>query len=327
VLLRRARRGAHGAASRAILPREGGLPALPRTGGPRQRTEAELLAAAFHGTGLVQDTGLTPAEPAAADRYRICRLYDERETVADRLRIIAQLMAREDFLAFLPTIQLFIDRHPPEQLAGEERGLFEEIRRSDAARDELLRIVHELDVSALQLELTHFARHLGWLSPEAFRAVTVAAAHELLHRPLTTEVVDVMCEIPRHESLRNEFGADDLPPALFEHPEGIRLVDCLSPSDPRVRRLSERWPPAIRAGARSASAASSSNSASASASEPSSGTSVARGPAATGNAGRPSCGITSRGRATSCRPTISGSARSSCSSSSTLGDARSSTPQ
>ena len=157
---------------------------------------AELLAAAFHGTGLVQDTGLTPAEPAAADRYRICRLYDERETVADRLRIIAQLMAREDFLAFLPTIQLFIDRHPPEQLAGEERGLFEEIRRSDAARDELLRIVHELDVSALQLELTHFARHLGWLSPEAFRAVTVAAAHELLHRPLTTEVVDVMCEIP-----------------------------------------------------------------------------------------------------------------------------------
>jgi len=143
-------------------------------------------------------------------------------------------MAREDFLAFLPTIQLFIDRHPPEQLAGEERGLFEEIRRSDAARDELLRIVHELDVSALQLELTHFARHLGWLSPEAFRAVTVAAAHELLHRPLTTEVVDVMCEIPRHESLRNEFGADDLPPALFEQPEGIRLVDCLSPSDPRV---------------------------------------------------------------------------------------------
>ena len=52
---------------------------------------------------------------------------------------------------------------------------------------------------------------------------------------------------------------------------------------------------------------------------------VARGPEATGNAGRRSCGTTSRGRATSCRPTTSGSARSSCSSSSTSGDARSST--
>ena len=102
-----------------------------------------------------------------------------------------------------------------------------------------------------------------------------------------------------------------------------RRVDPL----PRVRRLSERWPPAIRAGARSVSAASCSSSASASAREPSSDTCVARGPAATGNAGRPSCGITSRGRATSCRPTTSGSARCSCSSSSTLGDARSSTPQ
>src|SRR5205823_14765728 len=69
------------------------------------------------------------------------------------------------------------------------------------------------------------------------------------------------------------------------------------------------------------------SSASASARGPSSDTCVTRGPAATGNAGRPSCGITSRGRATSCRPTTSGSARSSCSSSSSLGDARSSTPQ
>jgi hypothetical protein len=194
---------------------------------------AELLAA-FRGTDLVQDTGLAPAEPAAADRDLICRLYDEDETVADRLRIIVQLMAREDFLAFVPTIQLFIDRHPPGQLAGEERELFEEIRRSDAARDELLRLVRELDVSALQLELAHFARHLGWLSPGAFRALAVDAARELLHRPLTTEVVDVMCEIPRHESLRDEFEADDLPATLFGDPEGIRLVDCLSPSDPRV---------------------------------------------------------------------------------------------
>jgi hypothetical protein len=34
-----------------------------------------------------------------------------------------------------------------------------------------------------------------------------------------------------------EFRADDLPPALFENPEGIRLVDCLSPADPRVSDL------------------------------------------------------------------------------------------
>jgi hypothetical protein len=194
---------------------------------------AELLAA-FRGTGLVQDTGLTRAEPAAADRDRICRLYDENERIGVRLRIIAQLMARADFLSFLPTIQLFIDRHPPERLAGEDRRLFEEIRHCDTARDEILRLVHELDVSALQLELAHFARHLGWLDSAEFRNLAEDGARELLRRPLTTEVVDVMCEIPRHQPLRDEFGADDLPLGLFADPEGIRLVDCLSPEDPRV---------------------------------------------------------------------------------------------
>jgi hypothetical protein len=194
---------------------------------------AELLAA-FRGTGLVQSTGLTRAEPAAVDRDAVCRLYDEREPVATRLRVVLGMLARTDFLAFVPTIQVLFDRHPPERMTGTERALFEEIQRSEAPREEVLRLVHELEVSALRLELAHFARHLGWLSPAAFRTLALDAARELMRRPLSTDVVDVMCEIPRHESLRNEFGSDDLPPRLFEHHEGIRLVDCLSPADPRV---------------------------------------------------------------------------------------------
>jgi hypothetical protein len=194
---------------------------------------AELLGA-FHGTGLVQDTGLADDEPAAADRDAVCRVYDEHETVTARLRIIADWMARSDFLSFLPTIQVFIDRHPPDQLTGEARRLFDDVRASEAARDEIMHLIDELDVSALQLELAHFARHLGWISPSAFRALAIGSARRLLQPPLTSEAVDVMCEIPRHESLRDEFGADDLPRALFENPEGIRLVDCLSPADPRV---------------------------------------------------------------------------------------------
>src|SRR5262249_5759030 len=148
--------------------------------------------------------------------------------------IIARLMARPDFLSFVPTIQLFIDRHPPDELTGEDRRLFEDVRRSDAARDQVLRLVHELDVSALQLEVAHFARNVGWISAGEFRALAVDAARTLLRRPLTSEVVDVMCEIPRHELLRDEVGMDDLPASLFEEPEGIRLIDCLRPADPRV---------------------------------------------------------------------------------------------
>jgi hypothetical protein len=200
---------------------------------PADRRNDELLAA-FRGTGLVQTDGLTDAEPGSRDRDIVCRLYDEREPVAERLRTIQQVLTRPDFLGFLPTIQVFIDRHPPDSLTGDQARILDDIRRSEAARDEVLGIVRELGPSTLQLDLAHTARHLGWLTDEDFRLLALAAAHALLRRPLTSEVVDIMCEIPRHASLRDEFGSDDLSPVLFANAEGIRLVACINPSDARV---------------------------------------------------------------------------------------------
>jgi hypothetical protein len=196
-----------------------------RRDGPPNRA----LAAAFAGTSLVETSGLAPSEPAAADRDLICALYDERQTVVRRLEIVKHLMDRSDLLAFVPSVQVFVDRHPADRMQAEGRRLFEEIQRNRAARDRILALVRQLDVSALQLELGHFAVHMGWMTPEQFRALAIDAARQLLRRPLTSEVVDVMCEVPKHESVGDQFGSADLPESLFHDAEGIRLVSCLAP--------------------------------------------------------------------------------------------------
>ena len=192
------------------------------------------LATAFAGTSLVQTTGLTASEPAAADRDVICTLYDEGQPVARRLEIIRDLMERPDFLAFVPTVQVFIDRHPTDRLQAAERKVFEDVQHNDRARRRVRELVAELDVSALQLELAHFAVHLGWMTRDELRTLAIAAARELLHRSLTSEVVDIMCALPLHEFVGDQFGSDDLPELLFRDPEGIRLISCLSPVDARV---------------------------------------------------------------------------------------------
>jgi len=97
------------------------------------------------------------------------------------------------------------------------------------ARDRVVGLVYQLDVSALQLELGHFAVHMGWLEPERFRALAIEGARRLLTRPLDGEVVDVMCELPKHEQIGGHFDSGDLPEALFRDPEGIRLISCLAP--------------------------------------------------------------------------------------------------
>jgi hypothetical protein len=193
----------------------------------------ELLAA-FSGTSLVQTTGITALEPSAADRDLICAIYDEGAPVARRLAIIHRLMDREDLLAFLPAIQVFINRHPPAEMGAEEKVLFEEIRQHEVARVRVLGLVHALDGSALQLELAHLALHLGWMTPEELRVLAVDLARQQLAGSLTSETVDIICEVPQHVSMGESFTSDDLPERLFRESDGVRLIGCLAPTDERV---------------------------------------------------------------------------------------------
>jgi hypothetical protein len=195
------------------------------------------IAAAFAGTSLVETSGLVPSEPAAADRDQICALYDERRSVAHRLEIVANLMDRSDLLAFVPTVQTFINRHAFDAMGGEERRLFEEIQDNAGARERILALVYQLDVSALRLELGIFAVHLGWMPREEFRALVIDTVRHLLRRQLTSDMVDVMCEVPKYEVVGDQFDSEDLPEPLFRDAEGIRLISCLMP---RGDKVSER---------------------------------------------------------------------------------------
>jgi hypothetical protein len=197
-----------------------------------QRNPALRLA--FTGTALTETTGLLPAEPGARDHDQICALYDESRLLVDRLRIAYGPALWPDALRFIPTLQAFLSRHSPERFVGVERSVFLEMRAANDTRDAVLELVRTLDVSALQLELAHFAALVGWIERAELHALAVAGAGRLLRGALTSEAVDVMCEIVKYESLRNDVTADDLPPQLYTDPEGLRLVACLAPADPRI---------------------------------------------------------------------------------------------
>lgn len=194
----------------------------------------KTLLTTFHGSSLAQTTGMTPSDPRAADRDAVCRVYDESRPVAQRLREMQRLLGRKDALSFLPTLEVFLNRHPPQQFQGEERRIFAAMQRQDAARQQVVHLVRELGVSALKMELAHLARQMEWITSDGFRRLAVDGARQLLARPLTSEAVDIMCEITKRQPLSGEFRSEDLPQSLFQDAEGLRLVACLSPADGRV---------------------------------------------------------------------------------------------
>jgi hypothetical protein len=164
----------------------------------------------------------------------VCALYDENRSVGDRLNIVRRMLGRDDLLSFLPTIQVFFTRHPPARFSPYESSIFAMIQNQSAAREQLTQVVYSLNVSALQMELAHLAFQLGWIKRAEFRDLAVKGARQLLHEPLSSEVVDIMCEITKHEPVGSEFRSADLPQALFEDAVGLRLIECLSPADPAI---------------------------------------------------------------------------------------------
>ena len=205
---------------------------LERSG---RRTEGNAaLRAAFGGTSFVQEAGMRAGDPGAGDRDLVCRLYDERRSVAERLGVASEIMARGDVLTFLPTMEVFLRRHPPDRFAGDEATLFATMRDRSAARDQVLRLARELEVSALKVEVAHFARHMGWMSARELERMAIEGARSLLARPLTSEIVDIECEIAKHAPIGQAITSNDLPEPLFAVAEGVRLVDCLGSTDGRV---------------------------------------------------------------------------------------------
>ncbi len=192
------------------------------------------LLASFKGTSLTQTGGLTSQEAGAMDRAHICSLYDEKRSVTDHLRTAYGLLVRPDALRFVPTVQVFLARHPAEKFSRADREIFTAIQDLDATRHEVLQLVRKLNVSALKLELAHFALLVGWLHQTEFHTMAVDAARELLRQRPSAEVVDIMCAITKHESLRTDFRAADISPGTYQDAQGLRLLSCLAPADPPV---------------------------------------------------------------------------------------------
>lgn len=203
----------------------------------RESTPNRELSTAFKGTALVQTAGIAAGESIGQDRALVCRLYDDDESVKDRLHVVRDIFERDDFLSFLPTVEVFFDRHPPARYSRGERRAFEKIQALDAPREKVTEMVYQSELSVLKMQMANLARQVGWITPEEHERVAAEGLKELLATPLSTEVADIGCELAQYAPTGTELTAGDIPDQLLWHSEGYRLLDCLRPADPQVSVL------------------------------------------------------------------------------------------
>jgi alkylation response protein AidB-like acyl-CoA dehydrogenase len=62
----------------------------------------------------------------------------------------------------------------------------------------------------------------------------VDGTKQLLAEPLSSEVVDIACELVKYVPVGAKLRSEEIPELLFWHSEGFRLLMCLSPADARL---------------------------------------------------------------------------------------------
>ena len=106
-----------------------------------------------------------------ADRDLICALYDERRAGGRTAsRSCTRSSSGPTSSPSCRASRCSSTAIRPRRCRARSAGSSTRSRRNDAARERVRALVHQLDVSALQLELGHFAVHMGWMTREEFRS-------------------------------------------------------------------------------------------------------------------------------------------------------------
>ena len=84
------------------------------------------------------------------------------------------------------------------------------------------------------MQIAHLAQQFAWITADEFHRVAVEGAKQLLAEPLSSEVVDIACDLTRYVPAGAGLRSEEIPEQIFGHSEGFRLLDCLSPADARL---------------------------------------------------------------------------------------------
>ena len=199
------------------------------------RVSAKLLKL-FGPSSMVATTGLREGEPNADFRAEACRFYDDRETAADKVATVHQMMDRA-----IAEARLSLER-----IEKSFATLTDAERRSAAYNTEMLRIagdavtrarymdfVHDADDPAVRVRMIALARTLGWLSPAEQRAEQGRVIHDVLARTgMGFGEVDLVCTLNQDGALDEKVDGDRLVAAKTPQSAGLA---CLGSREARSR--------------------------------------------------------------------------------------------
>ena len=204
------------------------------------RASAKLLSQ-FSTNGMTATAGMRASDPRAGYRQEICQFVDERQSAAQTLAFVHQILGRD-----MSEVRMFLDRietFAASLTESEHRTpsfirAFDELANDRPARERFLAFARDADEPSLRARMIKLAHNLGWLSADGERdELTRLTADLLSSGKIGTADVDLVCSLNRDKALDAAIGRARPLPGDPDSVPAAAIMACLGSVDGRARVL------------------------------------------------------------------------------------------
>ena len=210
------------------------------------RVSSKLLGR-FAANSMTVASGMTDADPRAAERRQYCQFSDDRLSAAQKLDFVHQLLNRD-----MADVRVFLDRiekHTASLTAAQRQvadvaAALGSISSDQSTRSRYLEFVRRADPPAIRARLIKLAGSLGWLSPAEERSELMRMVGDLLARDSVSPAdAELVCTLNQDRSLDPDLPQLNLSASQTSKLSQATVLACLGSAEGRARMLAAATSP------------------------------------------------------------------------------------
>jgi hypothetical protein len=126
---------------------------------------------------------------------KVCGLLDERKSKNEKLDLTLELLSQEDYLLYLPAINIFMQELKDQTLTAEEQKSFDLIKNNSVLKEQILGLINQTKGLGLKGQWMLLARNMGYLTSEETSQRLSEEVSKIFAKPISDNDVEILCSL------------------------------------------------------------------------------------------------------------------------------------
>ena len=190
----------------------------------------KALADSLKMTAFTQCPAGTEDDPV---KKNLCALQDRSKSIADRIDLVQDLLAQENYLSYLPAINMFFNDNNPSYYDENAKAALAQLSNNNVIKGQIAGLVENTKSLGLKAEWLKFSQNLGFITPQEREKKLRKAVIGAFDKKMNEGMERVVCEIDYTPSSEPPITLAEIKFKDFGIHE-IGALGCIGVKDPAI---------------------------------------------------------------------------------------------